>query len=406
MFWRRRALFIAAGGWNNRKGKLVTTTLLLGSIGGAFVAVPRDDCQKATSLQQKRQHGSGRHRLSSCGVNSLSLLATSSGSINSEGGVSSSTFRTYSTKADEYFVKHHKIPLPRILHDNLDSMLQRQMQQLGVERRQDDAEEGQRRASSNKKILIIGDVHGCLTELKLLIEKAIHEYNESQNFCAIILVGDLVNKGPLSAEVIQYVRSQQQQRESHHYNIFAVRGNHDDAALAAALGDKERAQKPRYSWTKQLSDEDVEWMADLPYTITIPSSYLQSDDNRDPNDASKMADHDVIVVHAGLLPNVVLSDQRPKLMTTIRNISHLDTSDESNVNEGKIENIAVAKAWKGPEFVIFGHDARRGLQQEEYALGLDTGCVYGKQLTGIILPERQLISVDALEEYSPITAKK
>jgi predicted phosphodiesterase len=286
-------------------------------------------------------------------------------------------------------------------------MLQRQMQQLGVERRQDDTHEEERSASSSKKILIIGDVHGCLSELKLLIEKATHECNNSQNFFAIILVGDLVNKGPFSAEVIQYVRSQQQQnQENNHYNVFAVRGNHDDAALAAALGDEERAQKPRYNWTKQLSDEDVEWMADLPYTITIPSSYLQSDDNRDTNDANKMAEKDVIVVHAGLLPNVALSDQRPKLMTTIRNTSHLDTSGESDGYEDIIENVAIAKAWKGPEFVIFGHDARRGLQQEEYALGLDTGCVYGKQLTGIILPERQLVSVDALEEYSPITVKK
>ncbi len=93
-------------------------------------------------------------------------------------------------------------------------------------------------------------------------------------------------------------------------------------------------------------------------------------------------------------------------MTAIRNISHLDTSDGSDGNQERMENIAVAKAWKGPEFVIFGHDARRGLQQEEYALGLDTGCVYGNQLTGIILPERHLVSVDALEEYSPITVKK
>ena len=369
----------------------MTTTLLLGSIGGAFVAVPRDDCQKATSLQQKRQHGSGQPRLSSCGVNSLSLLATSS------------SIRTYSTKTDEYFEKHSKIPLPPIIHDNLDSMLQRrQKQQLGVERRQDDADEEERSASSSKKILIIGDVHGCLTELKLLIEKATHECNNSQNFFAIILVGDLVNKGPFSAEVIQYVRRQQQQnQESNHCNVFAVRGNHDDAALAAALGDKERSQKPRYNWTKQLSDEDVEWMADLPYTITIPSSYLQGDNNRDTNDANKQAEKDVIVVHAGLLPNEALSDQRPKLMTTIRNVSHSDSPDKSDDNEERIEHIAVAKAWKGPEFVIFGHDARRGLQQEEYALGLDTGCVYGKQLTGIILPERQLVSVNALEEYSP-----
>ena len=87
----------------------------------------------------------------------------------------------------------------------------------------------------NNKILIIGDVHGCLTELKLLIHKAIHQHNQSQNFRAIILVGDLVNKGPYSAEVVQYVRSQQQQK---HYNVFTVRGNHDDRALAAALGDE------------------------------------------------------------------------------------------------------------------------------------------------------------------------
>jgi len=85
-------------------------------------------------------------------------------------------------------------------------------------------------------------------------------------------------------------------------------------------------------------------------------------------------------------------------MTAIRNISHLDTSDGSDGNQERMENIAVAKAWKGPEFVIFGHDARRGLQQEEYALGLDTGCVYGKQLTGIILPERHLVRVLAIIE--------
>ena len=62
--------------------------------------------------------------------------------------------------------------------------------------------------------------------------------------------------------------------------------------------------------------------------------------------------------------------------------------------------------WQGPELVIFGHDAKRGLQQEENAIGLDSGCVYGKKLTGIILPEREFVFVNAVREHCLIKEKK
>lgn len=289
-----------------------------------------------------------------------------------------SSTRTYATKADEYFQKHYKIPSPQIPHDNLDRLLQQEDERY------------------SNKILIIGDVHGCLTELKLLIEKAIHQCNnEFQNLLAIILVGDLVNKGPQSAEVVKFVRWQQQNNR----NVFTVRGNHDDRALAAALGDVECARKSKYDWVKEgLSDEDILWLAELPYTITIPSRLLHRSQGGSGHETKQ--DEDVIVVHAGLSPNVSLNDQQTKTMTTIRDM--ISISDESNGQES-IESIA--KAWRGPELVVFGHDAKRGLQQEKYAIGLDTGCVYGKQLTGIILPERTLVSVDALEVYSPINEK-
>lgn len=287
--------------------------------------------------------------------------------------------RTYGSNVDLHFQKHKELPFPKIMHDSLDRLLQ---ENKSIENN-----------DATEKILVIGDVHGCLNELKALVKKASKEHNNGKEFCAVILVGDLCNKGPFSAEVIHYVRNQK--------SWFSVRGNHDNAALMAALGDEKRLEKEHYQWVKKLSDEDVIWMSQLPYTIRIPKHRLNKQN-------PSLYDRDVIIVHAGLIPRVGLDQQDVKTMTTIREVTqescHSNEDSKYLYYDKEIHSSNSkpwASVWNG-EHVIFGHDAKRGIQQEKHATGLDSGACYGKYLTGIILPGNTMISIEAERVHCPI----
>ena len=67
------------------------------------------------------------------------------------------------------------------------------------------------------RVVVVGDIHGCYEELLQLLDMCRVDSDTS-----VILVGDLVNKGPFSAEVVRYARLN---------NLWSVRGNHDEALL-------------------------------------------------------------------------------------------------------------------------------------------------------------------------------
>ena len=232
------------------------------------------------------------------------------------------------------------------------------------------------------RTIIIGDVHGCLDELQELLAKC--EYNPDTT--RVVLVGDLVNKGPKSAECVRYVREQ---------GFACVRGNHDDVALfnwERREAERQDGSTPlsqteeKYAYVDKFDDGDVQFLRELPHTLRLP-------------------EHDVIVVHAGLVPDVVLEAQDAAAMITMRNLVEKTfcAADVPNCTEPQSvqhwqwshkakDGVGWATVWEPNQatlasvsHVVFGHDAKRGLQLERFATGLDTGACYGKKLSALIL---------------------
>lgn len=95
--------------------------------------------------------------------------------------------------------------------------------------------------------------------------------------------------------------------------------------------------------------------------------------------------YNAYVVHAGLMPDIQITDQEIFAMTRMRNI---EESIGGNLTplEDTDEGINWIEYWKGPDHVYFGHTARRGLQIHDFATGLDTRCYKGDRLTAVRMP--------------------
>ena len=237
----------------------------------------------------------------------------------------------------------------------------------------------------DKDILIIGDVHGCFDEMMHLLRLA-----EAKTVKPLvkIFVGDMINKGPKSEHVLDYIIKSK--------DTYCVRGNHEQKVLKEYfLYKKSNTIEPsERAWVKNLKPEFVNFMKNLPYTIKIPHLNL-------------------IIVHAGLLPGLHLSLQNSNEMINMRNLYWQDDMFHGKVLKSTYrtdKGDPWSELWQGPEHVYFGHDAVRRLQKQKHATGLDTGCVYGGQLTGVLLRlhdhkgivGEKFMCVDPYEVYVPV----
>jgi len=207
------------------------------------------------------------------------------------------------------------------------------------------------------RTLYVGDVHGCAAELALLLERAAAD--------RVVLVGDLFTKGPDPVGVWRLVQE---------VDAECVLGNHDDSVLR-----RWDARRPREVVTRlrEQAPEVKPWLEGLPLMIREPGR---------------------IVVHAGVNPVDGPDATTHQQATRMRRWP--DDQDLENP-------FWYDAGWVGPEAVIFGHDAVRGLVRREHggrlvALGLDTGCVYGGRLTGWIAETDELLHIPAARVYQAV----
>jgi Calcineurin-like phosphoesterase len=253
------------------------------------------------------------------------------------------------------------------------------------------------------RLIFVGDVHGCLDELKALMTQVGFDSKRDH----LITTGDLIAKGPDSRGTIDYIRK---------LGASCVRGNHEDRILLIAQdlssnllhlespgenGDDNldeqsfsRSDSPDRILAASLSAEQIAYLESCPVILRV--GFI------------KPLAGDLVVAHAGLVPGVSLERQDPTAVMSMRSID-LDThvpSKEADSEGGvpwfKLWNkyqkslpmewslfpASDSDAQKAKEHhttVIYGHDARKGLQIKQYSKGIDTACVRGGKLTALIM---------------------
>ena len=232
--------------------------------------------------------------------------------------------------------------------------------------------------------IVIGDIHGCIDELKLLIQKL-----ELQQDDHLYFIGDLIDRGPDSAGVVKYVRAL-----SEKYAVVLILGNHEEKFLrylhnkahdSSALKNMKGVEEFE-ELEKKLDQSDINFINKAYINYNIPSE-------------------GVCLLHGGIPGNnkIDLSVNHKysrELMKTSKGTSLIIKTrflDESgnfiSLGEENENSVFWADNYDGRYGkVIFGHHAIVNEMPKEYsyAINIDTGCVFGGWLSACVLESNKI----------------
>ena len=213
------------------------------------------------------------------------------------------------------------------------------------------------RSFDRARLIVIGDVHGCIEELYALLERIGPSDDD-----VVIFAGDLVRKGPRPDLCLELVRDR---------GYLSVIGNNENKLLGFEhRGLIRRLFLPGPDRRVLRHRDLLDFIRTWPVVIDMPSIRAT-------------------VVHGGLFPGTRIDEHeiaktRDDLIR-LRYVRRVD-GEWKRVPKGKetAGDVLWTEAWDGDRTVLYGHTPVREPRIDRNAIGLDTGCVYGGSLTAAI----------------------
>jgi len=206
-----------------------------------------------------------------------------------------------------------------------------------------------------KRLIVYGDLHGCLDELKALRSK-IGVGRGDVEYC----VGDLINKGPKSLELLEYVRKM---------GIRSVRGNHEEKFVRYHFGDDSkwpvRLDEKELRLYRSMDKGTLAYLRSLPYVI-----------QKGP----------ITILHAGILPGCRLEELERWKDQMIR-VRYVDDAGRFVPfrRADPARHFLWSELYDGRYgHIVYGHHPFLSPRVDRFSFGIDTGAVYGNALTAVV----------------------
>ncbi|TQK51328.1 polynucleotide 3'-phosphatase /polynucleotide 5'-hydroxyl-kinase /polynucleotide 2',3'-cyclic phosphate phosphodiesterase [Streptomyces sp. SLBN-118] len=228
---------------------------------------------------------------------------------------------------------------------------------------------------------IIGDIHGCSSELETLLAKLGYVDGAHPESRTAVFVGDLVDRGPDSPGVLRRVMAMVASGHA-----LCVPGNHENKLGRWLKGRNVQHTHGLAETIEQLEKEDGAFREQVREFIDGLVSHYVLDEGR------------LVVCHAGL-------PEKYHGRTSGRVRSHAlygDTTGETD-EFGLPVRYPWAEDYRGRAAVVYGHTPVPSTSWINNTICLDTGAVFGGRMTALRWPERELVDVPAEKVwYEPV----
>jgi serine/threonine protein phosphatase 1 len=218
-----------------------------------------------------------------------------------------------------------------------------------------------------KEVTVIGDVHGCYKTLLALVDKIKIQFPGTQ----IAFCGDLVDRGPDSRAVVEFVYSN---------GYKCVKGNHEFMMYT----DLDKTTEYPGSWEFNGGRETLESYEEFPEALNRHCIWMQNLPHYLEFCNCRNENGDMLVVSH----------------SSIQGYWQNKDNEAENIMWNR-EPVSTAAGYHQGIFNIFGHTPTPEPQIGKFHANVDTGCVfkrvhYGK-LTGLHFPSMTVIQQENIE---------